>query len=80
MNEVIEPCESSHFSFYINTKGVHYPCSFCEGVNEWSEGIDILNCNDFMEDVWNNEKLIKFRNNLADRKNNKNYHCPMFDI
>ncbi len=71
-----EPCESSLFSSYINCKGEFYACSFCEGEGMWKEGLDVLHCNNFVEDVWNNEKTVKFRNALLGKCRN----CPMFQL
>lgn len=70
------PCESSLLSSYINEHGVYYPCSFCEKQGEWSEGIDIKTCDDFIKDVWMVEKTGKFREKLC--RNCRN--CPMYEI
>jgi hypothetical protein len=59
-----EPCESSCFSSYINCYGDFFPCSFAEGEGDWKEGLSVLNCNDFVKDVWMNEKVKKFRHSL----------------
>jgi hypothetical protein len=67
-----EPCESGLSSYYINSKGFGFPCSFTEE----GEGIDVTNCNDFIKDVWNHEKTVSFRDKLL--KNNR--HCPVFDV
>lgn len=70
MYQCIEPCESSIFSSYIScgdskSGPKYYPCSFCEGVNdEWKEGIDILSCDNFINDVWYNEKTQNFKKKL----------------
>lgn len=71
-----EPCESSLFSSYINCKGEFFACSFCEGEGMWKEGVDVLGCDDFYKDVWNNEKTIKFRKALLGNCRN----CPMFNL
>lgn len=57
----VEPCESGRMSFYINARGKGFPCSFAEGTKGWKTGIDVINCNDFIEDVWNNPKIQNFR-------------------
>jgi hypothetical protein len=72
----IEPCESSCFSLYSDDEGNFYPCSFCEGILDWEDGISILKCNDFMEDIWFNEKTNIFRKILLDKCRN----CPIFKI
>jgi len=56
-----EPCESTLFSVYIDVEGNMYPCSFCE--NKF-EGISVVDCDDFVEDVWHNEKVNAWRQNL----------------
>ena len=71
-----DPCESGCFSSYVNVKGEFHPCSFCENEKGWEEGIDVVNCDDFIKDVWNHPRVIEFRNNLL--KNNRN--CPIYDI
>lgn len=70
------PCESSLLSSYINEHGVYYPCSFCEKQGEWSEGIDLKTCNDFIQDVWMHEKTKSFRNKLCSNCRN----CPMYEV
>lgn len=56
-----ETCESSIFSAYIDVNGIFFPCSFTEGCDGWEDGIDVLNSNDFLNDVWNNERIKQFR-------------------
>lgn len=73
-----EPCESSLFSAYINVKGEFYPCSFSENTEGWETGLDVLHCEDFVKDIWNNEKTIQFRNKLL--KNTDCNHCRMCPI
>ena len=72
----VEPCESSCFSSYINHKGEFYACSFCEGEGMWKNGINVLNCNDFEQDVWNGEQTKTFRKILLDNKRK----CPMYKL
>lgn len=60
-----ESCEILSFSSYIDVHGKFYPCSFaCGESSDWNDGIDVINCNDFLTDVWFNEKVIKLRNEL----------------
>lgn len=55
-------CESFGIeSAYINVDGKYFPCSFAEGVGEWQDGLDVLNCEDFMKDIWYNSLLNKYR-------------------
>lgn len=53
-----DKCESARMSYYINVDGLGYPCSFSEDI---IKPIDILHCNDFINDVWNNPITINFR-------------------
>lgn len=76
MKSYVEKCESGCFSFYINAEGYGYPCSFSEGVGKWKTGIDVLHCEDFINDVWNNPRLEEFRQNLL----TNNRHCPLYNI
>lgn len=71
-----EPCESSCFSSYINAKGEYFACSFTEGHKNFPEGINVLESEDFVKDVWNSEKTGEFRDNLL--KLNRN--CPLYKI
>lgn len=71
-----EPCESACFSSYINAYGKFHPCSFAEGVDGWTEGIDVLSASNFLKDVWSHPKVENMRSNLI--KNNR--HCPYYKI
>ena len=60
--QLSESCESfGLFSSYINTFGDYYPCSFSEGEEGWEEGISVLNCSDFLKDIWYSKKLNTWR-------------------
>jgi len=76
-----EPCESSCFSVYVDVEGKMHPCSFLE--NDF-EGIDVVNCNSFIDDVWNNKRVVKWRENLLTTKEGGLVEgcrqCPAFDI
>ena len=74
--DFVEPCESGLFSIYVNTDGYFYPCSFTESIGEWKNGIDIVNCDDFMKDVWFSDRVVEWRNKLL--KNNRN--CPVYKV
>jgi len=73
---LVEPCESGIFSSYINCYGKFFVCSFAEGEDNWQEGIDVLNCNDFFKDVWFNPRLIEWRKRLLDN----NRDCPIYNL
>lgn len=71
-----EPCESSCFSSYISVDGNFYPCSFVEGETGWEDGIDVVNCKDFISDIWFNERTCNFRRKLLENRR----ECPIFQI
>ncbi len=71
-----EPCESGIFSSYINCHGEFYVCSFAEGENGWEHGIDVLHCDDFLKDVWYNDRVVSWRDRLL--KNDRK--CPIFHL
>lgn len=88
ISQLVEPCESSCFSSYISADGFFYACSFCEGEGMWKEGIDVLNCKDFVKDVWQHPKTVAFREILhqstkscgACKSQSICRHCPMFSV
>jgi len=76
-----EPCESCSFSFYVNVEGKSFPCSFCEGEDGYVEGVDIVNCKDFINDIWFGKMAKEFRKKLSDTLENSICRsCPVFDI
>ena len=68
----IEPCESSLYSSYISVNSEFFPCSF----SEKGKGIDVVNCNNFLEDVWYNPRTISWRRNLL--ANGRK--CPIYNV
>jgi hypothetical protein len=76
MEMLAEPCESSCFSSYVDVDGKYFPCSFTPGTEGWEEGLDVVNCKNFVEDIWNHEKTINFRERLL--KNCRN--CPIYKV
>ena len=70
--EMIEPCESSLFSSYINVDGVFFPCSFAE---HKVGGIDLKSVNKFT-DIWNDVRTEEFRTRLL----NNNRSCPLYNL
>lgn len=66
LEDMIKNCIISCESFgvesaYINVEGKYFPCSFAEGVGEWKDGLDVLNCENFLKDIWYNPLLMKYR-------------------
>jgi len=88
VSPMIEPCESSLFSAYINAEGKFFPCSFTEGERGWETGIDVLGCKDFVDDVWNHPRVKAFRETLLGttkgcegcRSQRLCRSCPLFDM
>ena len=72
---LVEPCESSCFSYYINVDGVAYPCSFLEG-EEGYVGLDILESDDFLNDIWFSKSVKDFRKALIQNSR----HCLHYNI
>ena len=83
LEQMSEPCESTLFSIFLNVKGLMYPCSF---LDDQTTGLDVVNCSDFLKDVWFNENIAEFRKNLINTEktciiNGKGCRkCPKFDI
>ena len=71
-----EPCESSCFSSYINCKGEYFACSFAEGHDMFSKGLDVLSTDDFLGDIWNGKETENFREVLLGQER----HCPLYKI
>ena len=80
---VSEPCESSLFSTYISVNASFFPCSFSEGEGEWKEGLNVVDCDNFVKDIWWHPKTVKFRNTLLEtaKKNDLGCReCPLFKV
>jgi MoaA/NifB/PqqE/SkfB family radical SAM enzyme len=78
MRQYIEPCEAGGvYSAYINVNSEYFPCSFSEGEGDWNIGLKIEN--DFMKDIWFNEKTKKFAESV--KKCRKcNVGCSIFEV
>jgi hypothetical protein len=76
---VIEPCESYCFSMYIDAEGFTYPCSFLEGEGDWKTGINLLNINDFLKDVWFCDRVTEARNKII-KARQESKDCFFFNI
>lgn len=77
--EMVEPCESTKISSYINVLGKFYSCSFCENTESFKEGVSVLGKN-FVEDVWEHESTKKWRNNLLAKNALGDFSCPVFEV
>ncbi len=72
-----EPCESTLFSYYINVDGMGFPCSF----SETSRGTNILDCGDFVKDVWYAPETKLFRDKLISNKDDNGCRmCPVYNL
>lgn len=80
LEQCVEPCESTCFSLYIDTLGNAWPCSFCADEKGF-EPVSVIECDDFLQDIWNNPEFLKFRDKLidSDRKDGCR-SCPAFDL
>lgn len=74
-----DSCESTIYSSYINCRSEFYPCSFAEGEGEWEKGISVTDCDNFITDVWNNKRVVKFRNK-AIKCRNCGVSCSIYDL
>ena len=74
-----EPCESTLFSSYINVDGEFYSCSFCEGVG-FGKGINVLEQEDFIRDVWKGETTEKWRERLLRNRRCGNFGCLEYEV
>lgn len=66
-----EPCESFLFSLYINCKGLVYPCSFGENIED---PFDLTKIDDFMNGIWLTERAENWRWRLI----KLNRECPLY--
>lgn len=75
-----ESCESSIFSAYINVAGEWFPCSFSEGENGMTTGVDVAGCSDFLRDVWYSDMAVRFREHLISTSEGGCRRCPLFCV
>jgi radical SAM protein with 4Fe4S-binding SPASM domain len=79
ISKMVDACESTLFSMYINAFGLAFPCSFAEGT--W-EGIAIRDYMNFLKEVWYSDEFNKFRKKLLGNKCKKTgcRKCPIYDL
>lgn len=83
ISPMIQPCESTLESSYINVKGEFFPCSFTEGTEGWETGLDVVTCDHFTRDIWNHPRVEKFRETLIGTQHNNKFscrNCPIYKI
>ena len=56
-----EPCEKLMYSCFVDARGSFYPCSFMEKEGDWKDGIDLLNIEDFVKEVWYHPAVVADR-------------------
>lgn len=81
--DMIMPCESTLESSYINVNGDFFPCSFMEGTEDWKTGLDVENTSNFINAIWNNERVECFRQTLLKTKRSNSFgcrDCPYYKI
>lgn len=64
LKDHVEPCESTLYSMYVDVKGDFYPCSFSPETDNWEEGLSVLECDNFINDIWNHDKTKQFRDGV----------------
>jgi len=80
IEQMIEACESTLFSYYINVEGIGFPCSFSENINGYT-GVNVVNCTDFIKDVWNANQTRRFREMALKTKDCNNCRmCSIYDL
>lgn len=77
---IVEPCESTLFSYYINVEGKGFPCSFLERVSGY-KGTDVVGCSNFLKGVWNHEETRRFRYTITKNKDQQGCRvCPIYNL
>lgn len=82
IEQSVDACESTLFSYYINVDGKGYPCSFSEDPDMFN-GINILDIKDFQKEVWNGKETVVFRDMLLNTKTTNELgcrECPIYDL
>ena len=69
-------CDSACFAGYTNTLGEYCPCSFVERNGIWAESPNVLECHNFIDDIWNGEKNNLYRSVLI----GKDKYCIYYDV
>ena len=83
MSQYIQPCESTLESSYINVDGEFHPCSFTEGTEGWETGLSVVDCEDFVKDIWNHPRTWEFRDKLLATTCKNRFgcrECPIYRI
>lgn len=78
--QLSDPCESTAFSVYINVEGLMYSCSFCEKSPSFPNGINVAECNNFIEDIWKSPVTEAWRANMLGKRESGCFGCPVYDV
>lgn len=79
MIQSAEPCESTLYSLYIDVRGDFFPCSFSPNTPGWEKGISVIECNDFLKDIWFNERTRDFSKKVIGCRN-CGKSCAIYEI
>lgn len=79
LTQCAEPCESTLYSLYIDVNGDFYPCSFATETDGWEKGLSVIDCEDFIKDIWQHEKTKKFREKVINCRD-CNQSCSIYEI
>ena len=79
MKTYAEPCESTLYSMYIDVNGDFFPCSFSPDTEGWETGLSVLECDNFIDDIWFNEKTRKFSDGVKTCRD-CNKSCTIYEI
>ena len=77
--QFVTPCCAGRFSAYFDVFGNYNVCSFLEDREEWGDGISMWNVKDFIKEVWNNSRVVKFRKYNIERSKKLCNPCKYFD-
>lgn len=76
--EMVEPCESTLFSYYVDVDGKGLPCSFSPDI---VEAIDVVAAEDFLIDVWKHPTTEAFRyKNITSKDGNDCRNCVIYNL
>ena len=80
LNQMVDSCESTLFSYYIDVHGKGFPCSFSVGTSGL-KGVNVLKAKNFINDVWNHPETTFFRTRLLANKDcNGCRKCPIYNL
>jgi len=77
---MVDSCESTCMSVYVNVDGIMYPCSFAEGLPQF-KGINLLEVQDFVKDAWMHPETTDFRtNSITSKDKNGCRNCQIYNL